>query len=73
MPEHEEVPVEHLVARPKISYFQGERALIFNGVVHNYHGNGIIGVDGSGRLQVAKFMEGESKNAPLLNIKKQCA
>ena len=58
----------NLIGDPKVTHFHGSRALAFDGVVGNAGRGGVVAVDWSRGLWVAKFVENEADDASFFSL-----
>ena len=68
-----ELLASNLIGNPKIGHFHGGGALVLDGVVGNSGSGGVIAIDGSQQLWVAKVLESEVDDTAFLGIAKQCS
>ncbi len=60
----------YCVCNPEELHFHGPGMLTFDGVVGNANSGQVAAIYGNGRLRVAHFFEGKSKNSGLFAIEK---
>ena len=63
-PVYAKISPHNLITGVELAHLKHTRALPLYGVIHNAHYCCVIDIDWGGRLWVAKFLQGESKNCP---------
>ncbi len=58
------------ICNPEESHFHGPGTLTLDGVVGNANSGQVVTIYGNGRLRVAHFFKGKSKNSGLFEIEK---
>ena len=60
------------IQEPEISLFRCMGALLFDSVIDNANGSGVVDVNGCWWLWMAKFKEGKSQDLGFLSIEEEC-
>jgi hypothetical protein len=73
LPMDAEVALADTVAYPIETHVDCFRAALFDGIIDNAMGTGVIGLDGCWQLRPIHFFEGDAKRAGVLGVVEACA
>ncbi len=61
----------NLITHPKMSHFHQARSLLFDSVVRNAYGGGVVAMGGCFWLRMAQFFKGQTNNDALFAVQEE--